>query len=737
MAPIPTLLPGGAVDTVEGIVERVTYYSAASGYSVLRLKPSLPASSDNLITVVGALPEVKPGEHLRLQGEWTTHPEFGRQFRASRCERDLPTNQEGIRRYLGSGLIKGIGPRTADKIVALFGSQSLEIIEHTPDRLLEVPDIGGKRLQLIIEAWRANKAISEVMVFLQQYGISTNLAIKIYKTYGDGSLGVVRENPYRLIHDIWGIGFKTADKIAQALGLPADAPSRLAAGITHLLNEASDDGHVYMPESALLASAVELLQATLDQVRSACNDLLTANKLASETLGTASEPAIYLDTYHQAEKETAWRLHTLLNERRSLLADLAQIILFRQDDGAASQLSDEQTAALRLALQHKVCILTGGPGTGKTTALRALIEMLERNKHPYALASPTGRAAKRLSEATGRPAQTVHRLLGYTPASGFNTNESYPLRADLIVVDEASMLDLQLTQHLLAAIEPGAHLLLVGDVDQLPSVGAGDVLRDLVRSKRVPVARLTHIYRQEAGSQIIANAHRINQGQAPEWSQPAADMFLFTQADPQAASDLVVDIVSQRVPAKFGVEPQDIQVLAPMHRGLAGVSNLNIRLQESLNPPLQHKAEHTFGGRILRVGDRVMQIHNNYSKEVFNGDIGRISEIDLENQSLTVTFDGKPVQYDWSEVDELLHAFAISVHKSQGSEFPVVVLPILTQHYVMLQRNLLYTAITRAKKLCVLVGTRQAIAMAVRNNKTQHRWSGLADRLPDLPLVSG
>ena len=722
------------MDTVEGIVERVTFYSATNGYSVLRLKPSSPVPSDSLVTVVGALPEVKPGEHLRLQGEWTTHPEFGRQFRASHCERDLPTNQEGIRHYLGSGLIKGIGPRTADKIVALFGGQALEVIEHTPDRLLEVPDIGEKRLHLIVEAWRANKAISEVMVFLQQYGISTNLAVKIYKAYGDKALSIVRLNPYQLIHDIWGIGFKTADKIAQALGLPADAPSRLAAGITHLLTRASEEGHVYMPESILLQGSAELLQVTDDQVKAACNDLLATHILVSETLGTALEPAIYQDVYYQAEKETAWRLHTLFNEPRSLLADLAQIELLPADGGAASQLSDEQIAALRMAVQHKVSVLTGGPGTGKTTALRALIEMLERSRHPYALASPTGRAAKRLAEATGRPAQTVHRLLGYTPASGFNANERNPLRADLVVVDEASMLDLQLAQHLLAAIEPGSHLLLVGDVDQLPSVGAGDVLRDLVRCGCVPVARLTHIYRQAAGSQIIANAHRINEGQVPDWSQPATDMFLFTQADPQVASDLVVDIVSQRIKSKFGFDPhQDIQVLAPMHRGLAGVSNLNTRLQESLNPLANGKAEHAFGGRILRVGDRVMQIHNNYTKDVFNGDIGRLSVIDQENQSLTVVYDGRPVVYDWPEVDELLHAYAISVHKSQGSEFPVVVLPILTQHYVMLQRNLLYTAITRAKKLCVLVGTRQAIAMAVRNNKTQQRWSGLAERLSDIP----
>jgi exodeoxyribonuclease V alpha subunit len=721
------------VDTVEGIVERITFYSASSGYSVLRLKPSSPLPSDNLVTVVGALPEVKPGEHLRLQGEWMNHPEFGRQFRASHCERDLPTNLEGIRRYLGSGLIKGIGPRTADKIVAMYGSQALEVIEHTPDRLLEVPDIGEKRLQLIVSAWRANKAISEVMVFLQQYGISTNLAVKIFKAYGDEALSIVRENPYRLIQDIWGIGFKSADKIAQAMGLPADAPSRLAAGITHLLTQASEDGHVYLPETALLQGAGDLLQATDEQVKAACNDLLANHAVVSETLGINREPAIYLDGYYQAEKETAWRLHTLLNEHHSQLADLAQIELLPAAGGAASQLSDEQMAALRMALQHKVCVLTGGPGTGKTTALRALIEMLERSRHPYALASPTGRAAKRLAEATGRPAQTVHRLLGYAPASGFKANERNALHADLVVVDEASMLDLQLTQHLLAAIEPGSHLLLVGDVDQLPSVGAGDVLRDLVRCGRVPTFRLTHIYRQAAGSQIIENAHRINQGQVPDWSQPATDMFLFTQADPKLASDLVVDIVSQRIPTKFGFDPlKDVQVLAPMHRGLAGVSNLNVRLQESLNPAATGRAEHTFGERILRVGDRVMQIRNNYTKDVFNGDIGWLSEIDLENQSLTVLYEDKSVLYDWSEADELLHAFAISVHKAQGSEFPVVVLPILTQHYVMLQRNLLYTAITRAKKLCVLVGTRQAIAMAVRNNKTQQRWSGLAERLSDI-----
>jgi exodeoxyribonuclease V alpha subunit len=589
------------------------------------------------------------------------------------------------------------------------------------------------------------------MVFLQGHGVSTGLAVKIYKQYGDDSLAIVKNDPYRLARDIWGIGFKTADKIARALGLPPDAPTRIEAGAAHALSELADDGHVYAPQPELIKTASGLLDVASDLLPAALDRLEADGRIRRETLpgrddppGRLHDPAVYLTPFYQAEVNAAARLKALLGtpdmfgrptSRLSDFADSDWDALFSREavtsvSPSAAELSAAQIAAVRAALTHKVCILTGGPGTGKTTALRALIRLLELRRHPVALASPTGRAAKRLSEATGRPAQTIHRLLGFSPTEGFTFNEQRRLPAHLVVVDEASMLDLILFNNLLKAVDPAAHLLLVGDVDQLPSVGAGDVLRDLVRCGRVPVVRLTQIFRQAADSHIITNAHRINQGKMPVFDKDARDFFLFAKDDPDEAADWVVDVVQNRIPRKFGLNPlEDVQVLAPMHRGAVGVGNLNGRLQAALNPPTPGKAESQIGGRVLRAGDRVMQIRNNYQKEVFNGDIGRIVDVDLESQTLTVEFDGRPVFYDWVEADELQHAFAVSIHKAQGSEFPAVVIPMLTQHYLMLQRNLLYTAITRAKQLCVLVGTRKAIGIAVRNATVAQRWSGLAARL--------
>jgi exodeoxyribonuclease V alpha subunit len=718
------------VDTLEGLVERVTYFNPENGYSVLRL--SVRGQAD-LVTVVGNLPEITPGEHLRLRGQWTAHPDYGRQFRAEQCEQVLPATVEGIRRYLGSGLIKGIGPKTAEKIVGAFGPDTLYVIENHAHRLREVPDIGEKRYQLITQAWEAQKAIKEVMVFLQGHGVSAGLAVKIYKHYGDDALNVVRAEPYRLARDIWGIGFKTADKIARALGLPPDAPARMAAGAAYALSELADEGHVYAPQSHLVETAARLLDVSPDRLPPALDQLEADGLIRRETLAGDAEAAVYLTPFHQAEVNAAARLQTLLNVSASRLADFADAdwdALFASVRASTVDLSEEQRLAVRSALTHKVCVLTGGPGTGKTTALRALIRLLELRRHPVALAAPTGRAAKRLAEAAGRPAQTLHRLLGFSPTEGFTFGERKRLPAHLIVVDEVSMLDLLLFNNLLKAVDPSAHLLLVGDVDQLPSVGAGDVLRDLVRCGRAPVVRLTQVFRQAADSHIIVNAHRVNQGQQPLFEKTSRDFFLFAQDEPQAAADWVVDVVRNRIPAKFGLDPlEDVQVLAPMHRGAAGVGNLNARLQAALNPPAPGKPERQIGGRVFRVGDRVLQMRNNYQKEVFNGDIGRVTDLDLENQTLSVGFDQRLVLYDWVEADELQHAFAASVHKAQGSEFPAVVMPVLTQHYLMLQRNLLYTAITRAKRLCVLVGARKAIAIAVRNAKVARRWSGLAFRL--------
>ncbi len=732
------------MQTLSGVVERVTYFNPENGYSVIRL--TVPGQPDP-VTVVGALPEVTPGESLRLTGRWAVHPDYGRQFKAETCEQVLPATVEGIRRYLGSGLIKGIGPRTADKIVQAFGADTLYVIDTNPQRLREVPDIGRKRYEWITQAWEQQKAIKEVMVFLQSHGVSAGLAVKIYKQYGDDSLNVVKADPYRLARDIWGIGFKTADKIARALGLPADAPTRLEAGLAHTLNELADDGHVFAPQPELIRAAAELLDVPAETLPAALDRLeadgrIKREVLASPAAAAALTLAVYLTPFYQAEVNAAQRLLTLLDAPTTRLTEFANAArstmpewdwFFRQaaEKDSPVTLTEEQRAAVRTALTAKVSVLTGGPGTGKTTTLRALIRLLEVKGHPVALASPTGRAAKRLSEATGRPAQTLHRLLGFSPTAGaFTVNEHQRLSAHMVIVDEVSMLDLVMFNNLLKAIEPGAHLLLVGDADQLPSVGAGNVLGDLIACGRVPVVRLSAIFRQAAESHIITNAHHINQGRMPVFARDSRDFFLFTEDDAEQAAERLVDVVANRIPRRFGLNPlTDVQVLAPMHRGSAGVSVLNQRLQAALNPPAPHKAERLLAGRLFRVGDRVMQLRNNYQKETFNGDIGRIVDIDLEQQRLTAEFDGRPVFYEWVEADELQHAFAVSIHKAQGSEFPAVVVPLLTRHYVMLQRNLLYTAVTRPRQLCVLVGSRRAIALAVKNASVAQRWSGLAERL--------
>ncbi len=743
-------------ETLTGSVERLTYYNPETGYSVVRLRPEgrvrLPGvSRDGLATVVGNLPELSPGEHLRLNGSWVHHPKHGLQFQVETCEQILPATLAGIRRYLGSGLVKGIGPRLAERIVAHFGLNTLEVIESQPERLQEVNDIGPKRAGLIARAWQEQKQVKEIMLFLHSYGVSTSLAIKIYKQYGDEALAVVKNDPYRLASDIYGVGFKTADRIAQALGLPADHPSRIEAGLVYALNEMTDEGHVYCPRPLLEERAVDLLQVAPELIQPGLERLARENRVREETLpygktpaapqtsprgasqpariseGGADygQPAIYLTPLYHTEVGVAERLRSLANALPPRLADLPPAFI-----SLDPQLTPEQTRAIRTALSQPLSVLTGGPGTGKTTALRALIGVVEAAGKRYALASPTGRAAKRLAEATGRPASTIHRLLGYSPGEGFKHNADNPLPLDLLVVDEASMLELSLAYSLLKAIQPGTHLLLVGDVDQLPSVGAGDVLRDVIASGIAPVTRLNLIFRQAAGSQIITNAHRINLGQMPLISKDSQDFFLFPAETPEEAANWVQEIVCQRIPAKFGLHPvRDIQVLAPMYRGPAGVHALNEALQAALNPPAATKAEKRLFGQLMRQGDKVMQIQNNYDKDVFNGDIGTIARIDLVEQTLRVSFEERQVEYDWSEADQLTLAYAVSVHKAQGSEFPAVVAPLLTSHYLMLQRNLLYTAVTRARKLCVLVGSRKAIGIAVRNNKVAQRFTALDWRL--------
>lgn len=769
-------------DQISGSVERITYYNEENGYSVIRVKPDnrgmLPfkyaSGRDALITVVGNLPELQPGEWLKLTGQWANHSKHGRQFQAEFCEQSLPASTEGIKRYLGSGMIRGVGPVMAERIVNRFGDDTLDVIDHEPEKLLTVLGIGKKRVGQIAKAWDEQRAIKDVMIFLQSHGVSTNLATKIYKKYGDTSLAVVQNTPYKMVHDIYGIGFKTADKIAQALGLAIDDPSRIEAGIAYTLNRMAEDGHVYMPQEELEPEAAEILGVPGEKVTAVIDSLETSDFIKRETIqvsvssnqysvnsnrysvareqSSISQPqaanlqsqqvlreerAVYLTPFYYSEIGVTQRVQKMIEQPTSRLAVIGDRYSVTDKElpnypitQLPISLAPQQLQAVQTAVTHKVTILTGGPGTGKTTTLRALLDLLDRHRLTYALASPTGRAAKRLAEASGREAKTVHRLLEFNPGEGFGRNEHNLLNADMVIIDEASMLDLILTNNLLKAISPDSHLLLVGDIDQLPSVGAGDVLGDLIDSGVTAVVRLQTIFRQAADSGIISNAHRINQGLPPEANPTANDFFIFIKDDPTEAAELLVDIVQKRIPLKFKLHPlDDVQVLAPMYNGALGVSNLNLLLQASLNPPASKKPERKLGGRIFRVGDKVMQTVNNYDKNVYNGDIGRLAGMDIINQTLTISVDGLPIVYDFLEADELVHAYCISVHKSQGAEYPCVVMPVATQHYMMLQRNLLYTAVTRAKKLVILVGTRKAINIAVKNNKVNQRHTALDWRL--------
>ena len=762
------------MENLSGSIERITFYNPENGYTVLRLRPEhghTPGTNrDGLVTAIGNFPELVPGEHVTLSGAWTNHPKHGMQFQVEYYKQTMPATVAGIRRYLSSGLVRGIGPRLADRIVAAFGLQTLHVIEHEPERLRDVPDIGPKRSRLIAAAWQEQRQIQEIMLFLHSHGISTGLAIKIYKEYGDQSLQIVQTDPYRLARDLYGVGFKTADKIARELGLPFDHPSRIEAGLVYSLNQATDDGHVFVPRELLIEQAAELLEissellpAGLERLRTdervheqivpitlagepsrqpASKVTETQEKYAGETTEGPRPPAnrasnslaVYLSPLYFGELGTAERLRALAGAFPTRLSSLPAA--FTQLD---SSLSEEQAEAIRRALNQPVSVLTGGPGTGKTTALKALITALESGRKTYALASPTGRAAKRLSQATGRQASTIHRLLGFRPGEGFKINAETPLDVDMLVVDEASMLDILLANHLFKALKPGTHLLLVGDVDQLPSVGAGDVLREIIRSELAPVTRLSVIFRQAADSHIITNAHRINTGQMPVFpgsaeggGDPPGDCFLFPAETPEEAANWIQEIVYQRIPQKFGYHPShEIQVLAPMYRGAAGVTALNERLQNTLNPGSLMKPEKRLFGQVFRPGDKVMQTLNNYDKEVYNGDIGFVFAIDAINHTLTIDFEGRALAYDWSEADQLILAYAVSVHKSQGSEFPAVVIPLVTQHYMMLQRNLLYTALTRARNLCVLVGSRKALAIAVHNDRVTRRYTALGWRLSE------
>ncbi|MDH6140904.1 MULTISPECIES: SF1B family DNA helicase RecD2 [Kitasatospora] len=733
-APVPHQLA-----QLEGVLERITYANEETGYTVARVDTGRGAAE--LLTVVGALLGAQVGESLRMHGRWGSHPQYGRQFTVENYTTVLPATVQGIQRYLGSGLIKGIGPKFAERIVGHFGIDTLTVIEEQPSRLIEVPGLGPKRTKMIAAAWEEQKAIKEVMVFLQGVGVSTSLAVRIYKKYGDSSIGVVKNEPYRLAADVWGIGFLTADRIAQAVGIPHDSPERVKAGLQYALSQSSDQGHCYLPEERLIADGVKLLQVDVGLVIDCLGELVAEEGVVRELLpgdDGESVSAIYLVPFHRAEVSLSNQLLRLLRADRDRMPGFGDVdwgkALSWLAERTGAELAPEQEQAVRLALTERVAVLTGGPGCGKSFTVKSIVTLALAKKAKVLLAAPTGRAAKRLAELTGHQAATVHRLLELRPGGEAAYDRDRPLDADLVVVDEASMLDLILANKLVKAVAPGAHLLFVGDVDQLPSVGAGEVLRDMLADGGpIPSVRLTRIFRQAQQSGVVVNAHRINEGKPP-LTDGLPDFFLFVEDDTERTAGLVVDVVARRIPQRFRLDARrDVQVLAPMHRGPAGAGNLNTLLQAAVTPGREGLPEKRFGGRTFRVGDKVTQIRNNYEKGrngVFNGTVGVVTSLSAEDQRLTVlTDEDEEVPYDFDELDELQHAYAVTIHRSQGSEYPAVVIPVTTSAWTMLQRNLLYTAVTRAKKLVVLVGSRKAIGQAVRTVGAGRRHAALDHRL--------
>ncbi|MDD3845690.1 MAG: ATP-dependent RecD-like DNA helicase [Syntrophorhabdaceae bacterium] len=720
-------------------MERVTYYNEENHYTIAKVKVE---GRNSLATVVGTLYSVVPGEVLRLKGNWEVHPRWGEQFKVISYETLMPATVKGIERYLGSGMIKGIGPVMAKRLVTRFREATLDIIDTDMDKILDVPGIGRKRVDMIRKAWEEQKEVRNVMVFLQGNGVSPAYAAKIYRFYGGDAVRIVSENPYRLAVDIFGIGFLTADSIAGKLGIGKEAPLRIETGILYVLGQLSSEGHIFFPCSLLVDKCSEVLEVEGGKISDALSRLAAQGKVIIDDPGafpgmTANYTGgiVYLAPLYVSERGIAELLSKLATVPRQLrLLNVGEALRWVEGNQEVT-FSERQLDAVRASLEQKVLVITGGPGTGKTTIIKGIIGIAGKTGQKVLLAAPTGRAAKRMTEATGAEAKTIHRLLEYAPSNassdgGFKRNESNPLDAGLIVIDEASMVDVPLMYHLLKAVPPTASLVLVGDVDQLPSVGPGSVLNDIIASGCVGTVRLAEIFRQSTRSMIIVNAHRINGGEMPFLEKHAGqghDFFFVDIEDPDEVLRYVVDLCKDMIPSRFGFHPSnDIQVLTPMHRGVVGVSNMNVRLQETLNRSTDGISR---GGRFFKRGDKVLQTRNNYEKDVYNGDIGRVIAIDREVQELSVEFDGKVVSYDFNDLDELILAYAISVHKSQGSEYPVVVMPLLTQHYLLLQRNLLYTAITRGKKLVYLIGTKKALSIAIHNDRPRRRYTLLAERL--------
>lgn len=706
------------------VVEHITYQNQENGWSVMKVKVK---GYDNLVTLTGSLLDVPVGSVLLVDGDWRVDPKYGQQFVAQSWTEVMPATLYGIEKYLGSGLVKGIGPAYAKAIVSSFGLETIDVIENDIERLLEVPRLGKKRMEKIRESWEKQKDIKEVMVFLQGHGVSTAFAAKIYRKYEKESIAKVKENPYQLADDIWGIGFKTADSIAAKMGYEKNDPRRCRSGILYTLNELAEEGHVYAEPEQLVDAATKLLEAEETSVRQALASMMEAKDVISDN------DVIYLPPFYHAENGSAKRLQSLLSDNSLFNSNIAAEPEAEYGAKPGGIVYDEvQRAAIQKALDSKVMVLTGGPGTGKTTTTQGIIAAFKARHMSILLAAPTGRAAKRMTEATGMEAKTIHRLLEYNPMDGYKRNNENPLEGDALIVDECSMIDILLFYNLMKAIPSNMRLILVGDIDQLPSVGAGNVLRDIIDSQQIPVVRLTRIFRQAQSSRIVMNAHAINAGQFPNIRNGLdTDFFFINQEDADEMVKLIIGLVRDRLPKKYGYPPKEIQVLTPMQRGTVGAGNLNIELQNALNPAGPSLAR---GGYTFRHGDKVMQIRNNYDKNVFNGDIGYITAVDTNERTLTVTFDSRLVEYDISELDEIVLAYAVTIHKSQGSEFPVVVMPVTMKHFVMLQRNLIYTGITRAKKICVLVGTTKALAYAIKQNTVSKRNTKLKERLNENSL---